>query len=76
MIIINFINSPGFWNQSPSNTTIELNAERNSTVLLNCPFESIPEANITWNFANGTTIEFNKMDRRVQIVSIFNFSFQ
>lgn len=74
-ILNNFIEFQGFWGQSPANSTTELTTEKDSSVVLNCPFDSVPEADIAWNFANGTKIDFNKTDRRVLIV-ISPFSYQ
>lgn len=38
-------------------------AELSSSVVLNCPIESIPEANIQWTFNNESNINFDTSDR-------------
>lgn len=38
-------------------------AELSSSVVLNCPIESIPKANFQWTFNNATNINFDTSER-------------
>ncbi|KAJ6637567.1 Protogenin A [Pseudolycoriella hygida] len=40
-------------------------AEASGFVLIDCPFYSIPIANITWKYANNTAVNFNRNNRRL-----------
>lgn len=36
-------------------------AQIGASIVLNCPYDSIPEANIIWSFSNGTIIDTDQM---------------
>lgn len=49
----------------------EINVTAGYSVVLNCPFYSVPKANVTWTHADGSEINYRTNDRRV-ISSIAN----
>lgn len=48
---------------------MNVTAEMGSSVVLTCPFYSVPDANVTWQFANSSDIHYNN-NRRVKVLSI------
>lgn len=40
-----------------------LTAEIGGSIMLNCPYDSFPEANIMWSFGNSTTINIDQISR-------------
>ncbi|XP_037029752.1 uncharacterized protein LOC119069728 isoform X2 [Bradysia coprophila] len=46
-----------------------ISAETGSFVVIECPFYSVPAANITWRYANNKTIDFNQNNRMFQLLN-------